>query len=103
MLLSLAGIPLTAGFIGKFFMIAAGVVSSHWLLVASLVITSAIGLFYYLRVIVALYTPSTPSAADIVPIRPLGKITLAVLVVLLFGLGVYPGPVTDLISAMTGR
>ena len=103
MLLSLAGIPLTAGFIGKFFMIAAGVVSSRWLLVASLVITSAMGLFYYLRVIVALYTPATPSAADIVPIRPLGKITLAVLVALLLGLGVYPGPVTDLISAMTAR
>jgi NADH-quinone oxidoreductase subunit N len=102
-LLSLAGIPLTAGFIGKFFMIAAGVVSSHWLLVASLVITSAMGLFYFLRVIVVLYTPATPSAADIVPIRPLGKITLAVLVALLLGLGVYPGPVTDLISAMTAR
>jgi len=101
MLLSLAGIPLTAGFIGKFFVIAAGVASSHWLLVASLVITSAMGLFYYLRVIAALYTPATPSAADIVPIRPLGKITLAVLVVLLFALGVYPGPVTDLISVIT--
>ncbi len=103
MLLSLAGIPLTAGFIGKFFMIAAGVVSSHWLLVASLVITSAIGLFYYLRVMVALYTPAIPSAATTGPIRPLGKITLAVLVVLLFGLGLYPGPVTDWISAMTVR
>ncbi len=103
MLLSLAGIPLTAGFIGKFFMIAAGVVSSHWLLVASLVVSSAIGLFYYLRVMVALYTPASPPTAAIGPIRPLGRITLAVLVILLFGLGVYPGPVTDLISAMTGR
>jgi NADH-quinone oxidoreductase subunit N len=103
MLLSLAGIPLTAGFIGKFFMIAAGVVSSHWLLVASLLITSAIGLFYYLRVMVALYTPSPLSAAETSPIRPLGKIALAVLVVLLFAMGVYPEPVTELISAMTGR
>jgi NADH-quinone oxidoreductase subunit N len=103
MLLSLAGIPLTAGFIGKFFMIAAGVASSHWLLVASLVIASAIGLFYYLRIVVALYTPATPEAAETGPIRPLGKIALAVLVVLLLGLGVYPGPVTELITAMTVR
>jgi NADH-quinone oxidoreductase subunit N len=103
MLLSLAGIPLTAGFIGKFFVIAAGVSSSHWLLVASLVITSAIGLFYYLRIMVALYTPATPSAADIGSIPPLGKIVLAALVVLLFALGVYPEPVTGLISTMTGR
>ena len=64
-------------------------------------ITSAIGLFYYLRVIVALYTPATPSAADLVPIQPLGKITLAVLVVLLLALGIRPGPLTDLISVMT--
>jgi NADH-quinone oxidoreductase subunit N len=103
MLLSLAGIPLTAGFIGKFFMITAGVASSHWLLVASLVITSAIGLFYYLRVMVALYTPAARTVEDIGSIRPLGKITLAVLVVLLFGLGVYPGPVTEWLLTMAGK
>jgi NADH-quinone oxidoreductase subunit N len=67
------------------------------------VIASAIGLFYYLRIVVALYTPATPEAAETGPIRPLGKIALAVLVVLLLGLGVYPGPVTELITAMTVR
>jgi len=57
-LLSLAGIPLTAGFIGKFYLLAAGVSTSLWLLVFILVANSAIGLFYYLRIVVALYTRS---------------------------------------------
>ena len=44
-LLSLAGIPLTAGFVGKFYVLAAGVGSSLWLLVLILVANSAIGLY----------------------------------------------------------
>ena len=55
MLFSLAGIPLTAGFIGKFYILSAGVNSRLWLLVVLLVINSVIGLFYYLRIITALY------------------------------------------------
>jgi NADH-quinone oxidoreductase subunit N len=55
MLLSLAGIPLTAGFVGKFYVAAAGVGSGLWLLVIILAVNSALGLYYYLRIIVALY------------------------------------------------
>ena len=54
MLLSLAGIPLTAGFVGKFYVIAAGVDSALWLLLVLLAINSVIGLFYYLRIIVVM-------------------------------------------------
>src|SRR6185369_14212496 len=46
MLLSLAGIPITAGFIGKFYILAAGASSAMWALVVMLVVTSAVGLFY---------------------------------------------------------
>lgn len=52
----LAGIPLTAGFVGKFYILAAGVRSGIWVPVAVLVASSAIGLFYYLRIIVAMYS-----------------------------------------------
>lgn len=55
MLFSLAGIPLTAGFVGKFYVVLAGAATAAWPLVLTLVITSAIGLFYYLRVLVVLY------------------------------------------------
>ncbi|MFT4823074.1 MAG: NADH-quinone oxidoreductase subunit N [Halioglobus sp.] len=50
-LLSLAGIPLTAGFIGKFYILTAAVSGFHWVLVASLVLGSAIGIYYYLRIV----------------------------------------------------
>ncbi len=54
-LLSMAGIPLTAGFIGKFFVLAAGVNSAQWALLTMVVIGSAIGLYYYLRVVSILF------------------------------------------------
>jgi len=53
-LLSLAGIPLTAGFIGKYFLLTAGLGNSQWVLAFVLIISSVIGLFYYLRVIVTM-------------------------------------------------
>lgn len=50
-LLSLAGIPLTAGFIAKFYLFSAAVSGYHWGLLAGLVIGSSIGIYYYLRVV----------------------------------------------------
>jgi NADH-quinone oxidoreductase subunit N len=50
-LLSLAGIPLTAGFIGKFYLVSAAVSGHHWVLLFSLALGSAIGIYYYLRVV----------------------------------------------------
>lgn len=55
MLLSLAGIPLTAGFIAKFMVILAAVQNMSWFLAAMVIVGSAIGLYYYLRVMVVLY------------------------------------------------
>jgi NADH-quinone oxidoreductase subunit N len=101
MILSLAGIPLTAGFIGKYYLFAAGIGSSLWLLVASLIISSVIGLFYYLRLVAALFSEgegpspaSGPAAAE--------RLVLALLAVLLFWLGVYPGPFIDILRTMAG-
>jgi NADH-quinone oxidoreductase subunit N len=97
MLLSLAGIPLTAGFIGKFVVIGAGVQAAQWWLVGGVVVASAIGAYYYLRVIGAMLAPSTGgmiadrsrwvvSASGIM-------LLLAVLVTL--WLGVYPQPLFE--------
>ncbi len=99
MLLSLAGIPLTAGFIGKFYVIAAGAGSALWLLVIILVVNSAIGLFYYLRIIIVMYArPAPESAAAGARLSPAWGIVLAVLTALLVWLGVYPAPLVDLIQ-----
>jgi NADH-quinone oxidoreductase subunit N len=94
-LLSLAGIPLTAGFIGKFYIFSANVDARMWLLLASLVINSVIGLFYYLRIIVALYTSHETAAADLhsAPSYSFaGGLVLACLTIFLLVIGIYPSP-----------
>jgi NADH-quinone oxidoreductase subunit N len=62
-MLSLAGIPLTAGFVAKFLLLAAGVEAKLWIPVFALVLGSAIGVFYYLRVVVALFSRSAEEEA----------------------------------------
>ena len=100
-LLSLAGIPLTVGFVGKFYLVAAGVGHALWPALFVLVATSVIGLFYYLRIIVAMsLQPAEKSKAPtLAPSMSLsGSLVLAVLVLLLVCLGVYPSPFIHMIQ-----
>ena len=109
MLLSLAGIPLTAGFLGKFYVIAAGASSALWLPVFVLVVSSTIGVYYYLRVIVAIFSLSAGLSSDdggrreTAPLNvpPEASFSLAALVVLLFVLGLYPTPFCALIRTIS--
>ncbi len=109
MLLSLAGIPLTAGFIGKFYALTAGVGAALWVLVIALVVNSAIGLYYYLRIVVIIYSTSEESDqlsetdALAQSISFTGGIVLAFLLVLLVWLGVYPEPLIAIIQDIAGR
>lgn len=102
MLLSLAGIPLTVGFIGKFYLIFAGVESGLWVLLAVLVIGSGIGLYYYLRIVYRMLLPQRElldyREAGIESISSFG--VLALLTILLILLGVYPAPVMTLIQSV---
>jgi NADH-quinone oxidoreductase subunit N len=59
-LLSLTGIPPTAGFLGKFYMFAAAVEAGYIWLVLIAVVNSTISLFYYMRVVVAMYMREAP-------------------------------------------
>jgi NADH-quinone oxidoreductase subunit N len=106
MLLSLAGIPLTAGFVGKFYIVVAGAGSALWLLVLCLVGASAIGLFYYLRIVGALYA-SLPKEKENHPTQAslslAGGLVLAVLLILLVWLGVYPAPLVHLIQGIFSK
>ncbi len=104
MLFSLAGIPLTAGFIGKFYILSAGVNSRLWLLVVLLVINSVIGLFYYLRVITVLYKQPETAISPQPLFKPSFLIvtTLIVLTVVVLWLGVYPSPAINLIQTIAG-
>ncbi|MFL6447920.1 MAG: NADH-quinone oxidoreductase subunit N [Bryobacteraceae bacterium] len=101
MILSLAGIPLTAGFLGKFYVLTAGASAASWTLIAILILSSTIGLVYYLRVIVAMLSSSeeleSATTAGSLGITP--GVALGVLALALFVLGVYPGPFWTAISA----
>jgi NADH-quinone oxidoreductase subunit N len=101
MLLSLGGIPVTAGFVGKFYLFAVGVDAALWVPVAVLVGASVIGLFYYLRIIFALYTPPEHSAA-VVPVAATGATALTALTLALIWLGTWPEPVIGLIRSTVG-
>jgi NADH-quinone oxidoreductase subunit N len=101
MLLSLAGIPVTAGFIGKFYIVAAGASSAIWALVIILVVSSVIGLFYYLRVIAAMYEHAdSPGSAERPRISAAAGAVLGVLSGLLLWFGIYPEPLLRIIRAV---
>ena len=96
MLLSLAGIPLTAGFLAKFYVVAAGVSGAAWVLVFVLVTTSVIGLFYYLRVLVTMYARTTEVFPASTLFHPAGAVLIA-LTALLVWFGVYPEVLLNLV------
>ena len=100
MLLSLAGIPLTAGFIGKYYVLTAGVSNALWGLVIVLVINSAIGLYYYLRIIVQMFTKSDENKEADYSFSYITGFSLVVLTFLLIILGTYPSGIIEIIKSM---
>ena len=96
MMLSLAGIPLTAGFIGKFLVVMAAVTTQHWFLAAMIVVGSGIGLYYYLRVMVVMYmTPPDTPRIDAVDHwgQKVGGIMVLLAALAVLVIGIYPDPI----------
>jgi NADH-quinone oxidoreductase subunit N len=102
-LLSLGGVPPTGGFFAKFFLFKAALESPqlYWLVVLG-VLTSVVSVFYYLRIVVAMYFRE--------PLRPLAPTdaaaTRAALVITAFAvllLGIFPGPFVDLAGPFVGK
>lgn len=101
MLLSLAGIPMTLGFIAKFYLFAAGVEGTLWILLWALIVGSGIGLFYYLRIIFAMTRHSEETVdASVRESGPLGSIAdrsaVIALTLVLLAFGVYPMPLIEI-------
>ena len=94
-MLSLAGIPVTAGFIAKFYLIYEGMKAGLMLLVFSMIINSVLGLYYYLRVITTMF--STAGNTDLPSVTFTGKLTLVIITIGILVLGVYPGWLIDFI------
>lgn len=90
-LASLAGLPLTAGFMGKFFVIFATVLEGYYTYLAIAVIGAATGFYYYFKVILAVYSKADgPSEGPNPDLGLLSKVTLAVFVAAILVVGVYP-------------
>jgi NADH-quinone oxidoreductase subunit N len=100
MVLSLAGIPVTAGFLAKFYVVTAGASAGIWALILILVISSVIGLFYYLRIIATLYARRPGEAPHAESRSIAGSYVLVTLAVLLIWLGVYPAPLLRVIRTV---
>ena len=99
--LSLAGVPLTAGFIAKFYVIATGVKAGLWWLIAALVAGSAIGIYFYLRVMVTMFL-ATPGKRRLDAARDWGQHSGGIMTVMLalftLAVGLYPQPLIDLLQ-----
>ncbi len=96
-LLALAGIPLTAGFTGKFAVFRAAIEQGAWPLVLVALLASAVAAFFYLRVIVLMYfsPPAVDGPTVGVPGLP-STIVLAITATATLALGIVPGSVLDL-------
>jgi NADH-quinone oxidoreductase subunit N len=97
-LMSLAGLPFTVGFMSKFYLVLAGGRSGLWLLAASLVINSAISLYYYLRVIRSMFAEAEPARRLRVSAGINFVLFIAAAGILL--LGVLPSILIELINSM---
>ncbi len=95
-LLSLGGLPPTAGFIGKWYIFSAAVSAGYYGLAIIGVLTSVVSVFFYLRVVVMMYMSDREAAPVPPPIKAMGMAALVVSIGAIFYLGVLPTAVLDL-------
>ena len=95
-MLSLAGIPFTAGFIGKFLVFAAAVQEGHFVLVGIGIVTVAAGFYYDLRVVAAMYWQE-PNDDRVITITPLTRLTIGALTLGVFVFGIFPQPILKML------
>ncbi len=102
MLFALAGVPLTAGFLAKLFVVTTAAGSGLWLLAAMLVAGSAIGVFFYLRLVAAQVAGgAAPAGEGLRSSAAAHEAAVLVLLALLqLALGVYPQPLLALIESL---
>ena len=91
---SLAGLPFTAGFFGKFFIFVSAVGQKQFALVAVGIVTVACGFYYYLKVVRAMYwQPITNSNA--ISVSALSRAIMILLITATIVFGVYPQPILN--------
>jgi len=102
-MLSLAGIPFTAGFLGKFFIFEAALISGQYVLIALGVITVGAGFYYYLKVVRAMYWQPAPDEPVTFSVSINTRIAIAVLAILIFFVGIYPQAILSALQSPDAR
>jgi NADH-quinone oxidoreductase subunit N len=97
-ILSLAGVPFTAGFIGKWLVFAVAVKQHQFVLVGVGIVTVAAGFYYYLRVVAAMYWQE-PNDDTPIKIGFLTRFTIALLTALIFIGGIFFLPILNMLNA----
>jgi NADH-quinone oxidoreductase subunit N len=100
-MLSLAGVPFTAGFIGKFLVFATAVQAEKYVLITIGIVTVAAGFYYYLRVVAAMYWQEPTDDTPIV-LAPITRFTIGALTFLIFFFGVFPQPILNSLKGEPG-
>jgi NADH-quinone oxidoreductase subunit N len=95
-LVSLTGIPVTAGFVGKFYLFNAAVAAGWWELALVGVLMSVVSAYYYLRVVVAMYMREPASEAAWASVSPASALALAASAAVTLLLGIWPASVLTL-------
>lgn len=94
-LVSLTGVPVSGGFVGKFYLFSAAVNADYVSLAVIGVLMSVVSAYYYLRVVVAMYMREPVGEDSWAPVGVLPAAALGAVAVVVLGLGIYPGPVLD--------
>jgi NADH-quinone oxidoreductase subunit N len=94
-LISLIGIPITGGFFAKFYVFSAALKSNLvWLTIIG-VVNSAVGAYYYLKIIVVMYMREAREEIPVLPVPPALAVALAITLAATIYLGVLPGRILD--------
>jgi NADH-quinone oxidoreductase subunit N len=96
-LLSMAGIPVTAGFFAKYYMFVTAFNSGFVWITLIGVVAALIGVYYYFRIIVAMYFKENDSTLPKVEVQPVVMITLLFVTFMTILMGLFPGWFIDLI------
>ena len=88
--MSLAGVPLTAGFLGKFLVFKVAFETRQFFLIALGIVTVGCGFYFYLKVVRAMYWQASSASATAIPVSKLSWTAIAIMVILIFVLGIFP-------------
>jgi NADH-quinone oxidoreductase subunit N len=94
-MLSMAGIPPFAGFFGKYYIFSEAVKNGHVWLTLIAVINSIVGVYYYFKVIVAMYTKDSNEV--VVSVKPMYTFVIAACILLILVIGIFPSALANLL------